>query len=130
MKSSNISLAVSLSVLMSVSSVYAADDVELGHKEFNEDCSVCHSVKEGKNKIGPSLFGIVGRKAGSIADYSYSDAMRAYGASGAAWSAENIGKYIRDPQKMVPGAKMPFKLPEKETDQELANLLAYLATLH
>lgn len=83
----------------------AAGDATKGADVFDGQCAECHSVKPGKNKKGPSLFGVVGRKAGSVADYSYSDAMKN---SGITWTSEKLDEYITHPKKTVPGDKMKF----------------------
>ncbi len=83
----------------------AAGDATKGADVFDGQCAECHSVKPGKNKKGPSLFEVVGRKAGSIADYSYSDAMKN---SGITWTPEKLDEYITHPKKTVPGDKMKF----------------------
>jgi cytochrome c len=102
----------------------AAGDVEAGADVFAGQCAECHSLKEGKNKKGPSLFGIVGRKAASIADFKYSDAMKA---SGFQWTAPQLDTYITLPKKAVPGGTMKFDgLPDAK---ERADLIAYLSTI-
>lgn len=83
----------------------AAGDATKGADVFDGQCAECHSVKPGKNKKGPSLFEVVGRKAGSITDYSYSDAMKN---SGITWTPEKLDEYITHPKKTVPGDKMKF----------------------
>ncbi len=87
-------------------------------------CKACHSLEAGKNMVGPSLKGLIGRTAGTAAGYSYSDAMKKAGADGLKWDEANLAKYIADPKATVPGNKMPFagvKDPAK-----LADLIAYL----
>jgi cytochrome c len=68
-------------------------------------CAGCHSAEPGKTKIGPSLAGVVGRKAGSMPGYAYSDALKI---SGLTWNADNLDKWLTSPQKAVPGTRMPF----------------------
>lgn len=102
-----------------------AADATRGAGVFDEECSECHSVTPGKNKKGPSLAGVVGRPAGSIADFNYSDAMKA---SGITWSADRLGAYVTAPKKTVPGGKM--KYDGLASDQARADLIAYLSTLH
>lgn len=80
-----------------------ADDP--GETIFKRYCAVCHTVEPGKNKIGPSLAGVVGRKAGTIPGYSYSDANKK---SGITWSEEELEKYLTNPREVVPGTKMLF----------------------
>ena len=67
-------------------------------------CTVCHSVTPGQNMVGPSLAGVVGRKAGSVAGFSYSPAMKS---SNLTWTEANLRRYIVDPHAVVPGGSMP-----------------------
>ena len=106
-----------------VPAAHAADATH-GASVFDEECAECHSVKAGKNKKGPSLYAVVGRPAGSIPDFNYSDAMKA---SGITWSADRLSDYIAAPRKTVPGGKM--KYDGLDSDQARADLVAYLTTL-
>ena len=84
-------------------------------------CKTCHAIEEGVNKIGPSLHGVVGRKAGSIAGFAYSAANKN---SGITWSPEKLYQYLENPQRVVPGTKMTFVgLPD---GQKRADVIAYL----
>ena len=103
---------------------HAAGDVEKGKDVFSTECAECHSVREGKNKKGPSLFAVVGRKAATVADATYSDALKA---SGILWSPDKVDAYVAAPKKLVPGGKM--KYDGLASAAERADLLAYLATL-
>lgn len=102
----------------------AAGDVEKGKDVFATECAECHSVREGKNKKGPTAFGVVGRKAATVADAVYSDALKA---SGITWTADKIDAYVTAPKKLVPGGKM--KYDGLASAAERADLIAYLATL-
>lgn len=82
-----------------------AGDAGHGAKLFEQECAECHSLKPGKNKKGPTLFAIAGRPAGSVADFVYSDAMKA---SGVTWTADKLDAYIAAPRKLVPGCKMKY----------------------
>lgn len=86
-------------------------------------CKVCHAVEAGVNKIGPSLHAIVGRKAGEVANYTYSAANKN---SGITWSPEKMFQYLEAPQKVVPGTKMTY--PGLPDPQKRADVIAYLAT--
>jgi cytochrome c len=86
-------------------------------------CQTCHAVEAGVNKIGPSLHGIVGRTAGSIAGYTYSAANKN---SGITWTPEKLFQYLEKPQRVVPGTKMAF--PGIPDPQKRADVIAYLQT--
>lgn len=87
-------------------------------------CKTCHSVEKNRNGIGPSLAGVVGRKAGTAPDYAYSDAMKN---SGIVWSEENLDRHIEKPSSVVSGNKMESLFPGGVPDQE--NRQAILAFL-
>ncbi len=104
----------------------ADGDAAKGEKVFAK-CKACHMVgPDAKNRVGPALTGIVGRTAGSAADFKYSDAMKAKNAEGLVWTEENIKSYLADPKGFVPGNKMTFAGLKKEDDRE--NVIAYLKT--
>lgn len=101
-----------------------AADVAAGKQVFQQQCSICHSDKPGVNKIGPSLFGVVGRKTGSEPGYDYSVANKN---SNITWTPEVLDKYINHPQKIVPGTKMPYGGLHNATKRQ--NLIGFLETL-
>jgi nitrite reductase (NO-forming) len=84
-------------------------------------CQACHSLEAGKNGLGPSLSGVIGQKAGHVATYNYSPAMKN---SGLTWDVATLDRYLADPQKIVPGNKMPF--PGLKTENERSAVIAYL----
>ena len=86
-------------------------------------CTTCHSIDAGVNKIGPSLHGVVGRKAGTVAGYTYSTANRD---SGITWTKEKLFQYLEKPQRVVPGTKMTFA--GWSDPQKRADVIAYLKT--
>ena len=102
-----------------------AQDAEAGAQVFRK-CATCHSTTEGQNRIGPSLFGIVGRTPAST-DYRYSDAMSAFGQGGNVWDIETLRTYLRSPRTVVQGTRMAF--PGIRDEAQLEDLLAYLETL-
>ena len=97
-------------------------DVAAGEKVFAL-CRSCHVLDEGVNRVGPSLYNVVGRKSGSVAGFAYSDANKA---SGVTWTEEVLFEYLKDPKGFMPGTKMAF--PGVKGDQDRANLVAYLAS--
>ncbi len=113
-----------LAVLLLAPVAARADgDADAGKTAFNK-CAICHSIKEGENKIGPSLHGVVGRASHSLPTYIYSEPMKKYDVT---WDKGTLDTYLTDPRKVVPGTKMIF--PGLKNDAERANVIAYLATL-
>jgi cytochrome c len=97
-----------------------AQDAAAGEKVFGV-CKMCHQVGEGaKNAVGPVLNGVIGRKAGSAAGYSYSDANKN---SGITWDEATFREYIRDPKAKVPGTKMIYAGLKDE--QKIGDLIAF-----
>jgi cytochrome c len=93
--------------------------------EISKKCSACHSLEQnGPNRVGPHLWGIVGREKASIADYSYSTAFKEQKGK---WSYDDLFHYLYDPKGSIPGNKMSFFGIKKPED--LADLVAYLRTL-
>ena len=100
----------------------AAQDAGAGAGVFQIFCSACHSVeRSGPKKAGPTLAGVVGRRAGSVAGFNYSAAMKAYGQT---WTPANLEVYLTAPTKTVPGTNMTFAGVKDATKR--ANLIAYL----
>lgn len=95
-------------------------DAKAGERVFAL-CRSCHVLEEGVNRVGPSLYNIVGRKSGSVEGYNYSDANKN---SGVAWTTDVLFEYLEDPKGFMPGTKMAFPGIKKEQDR--ANLIAYL----
>jgi cytochrome c len=105
-----------------IASSALAQDAAAGKSSFNK-CLACHAVGEGaKNKVGPELNGIDGRKSGTAAGYSYSDANKN---SGITWSKDTFLEYIKDPKAKIPGTKMIFAGIKNE--REANDLWAYLS---
>ena len=99
----------------------AKGDAAAGRLVFRK-CQACHSIEPGKNMLGPSLSGVIGRKAGTEAGYNYSPAMKS---AGIVWNPQTLDQYLTDPAKVVPGNKMPF--PGLKTADDRADVIAYLA---
>jgi len=103
-----------------------AGDSAAGKDVFLSECSKCHSVDKGRNKKGPSLFGVVGRPAGTAPGYHYSDAMKQVRWT---WTADKLHDYLSQPaKKAVPGTRM--KYDGLDDAKQLDDLISYLATLH
>ena len=96
-------------------------DLAHGEKVFKK-CAACHMIAaDGKNKIGPNLWGVIGRTAGSITDYKYSKAMKAYAKE---WTFEEMNSYLIKPQAYIKGTKMAFAGLRKEKDR--ASVILYM----
>ena len=116
------SLIVStLVILFPNASAQAEGDPALGEQQFRP-CSACHTVEEGgPNKIGPNLWGVIGRKAGSKEDFVYSPALKN---SDVVWTEENLHAWIEKPMNFIRGTRMPFGgIPSKDMRD---NVIAYL----
>ena len=97
-----------------IMALFASTSAAEGAKVFKK-CAACHSIKEdGANKIGPALWGVLGRSAGSITDYKYSKAMEAYGKN---WSFEEMNGFLKKPKDWIKGTKMSFAGLKKAEDR-------------
>jgi cytochrome c len=93
-----------------------------GAKVFAQ-CKACHVTDKGVNRVGPSLHGIVGRKAGTVAGFNYSTANKN---SGVTWDEKTLFVYLENPRKFMPGTKMAFA--GLKQPQQRADVIAYLKT--
>ena len=116
-------------------------DAAAGEEHFGRQCVACHVVQDaagevlaGRNaRVGPNLYGVIGRVAGSVEDYDYSELMETYGATGAVWEEANFVAYVQDPTGFLREAtgetsgrsKMAYQVRD---EQEAHDLYAYLAT--
>ena len=106
---------------INIAELLALGDIAHGEKVFKK-CSACHMIaSDGKNMIGPNLWGVIGRLAGSIDDYKYSKAMIAYGKE---WTYEEMNSYLIKPQAYIKGTKMAFAGLRKEKDR--ASVILYM----
>jgi cytochrome c len=107
----------------------AEGDATKGKAAFAK-CAICHQVGPGAaTLVGPELNGIVGRKAGSVADYPYSAGMKKLAGEGYVWSEENLDKWIADPKAMIPDSPMALAFPGVPDAGERADMIAYLKTV-
>jgi nitrite reductase (NO-forming) len=104
----------------SAGGVAVEGDADAGAKVFRK-CQACHSAEPGKNGVGPSLFGVVGKKAGAVEDFNYSPAMQG---SGIVWTPDNLDAFLTNPRQFMPGTKMVFAGLRAPEDR--ANVIAYL----
>ena len=110
---------VIFSIAIAIDIANAADPVN-GKKVFKK-CVACHSLQEGKNKIGPSLYNLLDRKIGSVEGYKYSKAMKN---SGVVWDEESLDKFLTKPRKFIPKTKMSFRGIKKKSLRD--DLIAFL----
>ena len=107
-------------LLAATGTAHAQGDAARGERLF-EQCHACHSVERGANDVGPTLFGVFARKAGELADFRYSPALKR---SGITWTAQTLDEFLADPQMKVPGNRMPYSgMPD---GRERGDLIAYL----
>jgi cytochrome c len=103
----------------------AAQDAAAGKAVFQSQCGVCHSVQAGRNLVGPSLFGIVGRPAGQVPGFHYSPANKS---SALTWDTATLDRYLTSPGVVIPHTTMTY--PGLKDAVRRAGLIAYLSTLH
>ncbi len=118
-------LAMAIAV-MAVAAPALAQDATKGEVVFNQ-CRACHAIGPGaKNKAGPQLNGIVGRKAASVSGFSYSDAMNKAAGNGLVWTEANLSSYLQSPDVFLPGGVMAYSGVKDEG--QLKDLIAFLKT--
>jgi cytochrome c len=116
---------LALGVLIAIAADPAlAADVDAGKTAFKK-CALCHTTEAGKsNKIGPTLFGIIGRKSASLDNFNYSESMKKFDHT---WDEATLDTYLADPRGAVPGTKMIFPGIKDKTERD--DVIAYLETL-
>ena len=120
-QASSSSVAETTDDKVDIAALMAMGDVVSGEKIFKK-CAACHSiVKGGKNKIGPALYNVVGRKVGGVTDYKYSKALAGYEKS---WTFEELNGFLLKPAKWIKGTKMAYAGLRKEKDR--ASIIKYL----
>lgn len=118
-----VALFAAISVVTLSTGQSQAQDAAAGEKVFTK-CKACHVADEDKNKVGPSLKGVIGRTAGTHEGFKYSPAMIEAGKGGLVWDDAKLTTYLHDPKGTVKGTKMAF--PGLKKDDEVANVIAYL----
>lgn len=126
-------VVAALGLCLSAGAAAAAGDAKKGEKVFKK-CKACHSLEEGKKKVGPSLFHIIGRKAGSVDGFKYSKSYTQAGEKGLMWTEENLISYLENPKKFMRAyledkkAKSKMVMKFKKLKQR-ENVTAYLQSL-
>lgn len=105
---------------MSMGTALADGDAKKGKRVFNK-CKACHNLEKKRNKVGPHLVGILGRKAGTVENFKYSSAMKK---SAIVWDEKTLDAYVTAPKKYIPGNKMTFAGLKNESQRK--DLIAYI----
>ena len=118
-------IVLALGATLAAATPAFAADATAGQFVYKAKCAMCHGVTaKAPAGIGPRLFGVIGRKAGTLPGYTFSPAMKA---SGLTWTAVAVKRFLANPQGTVRGTKMPFAPMTAAADRD--NVAAYLATL-
>jgi len=112
-----LAVALTMPAILVAPQAWSADAVR-GQDLYESRCGACHSIDA--NRVGPAHKGVVGRKAGSVADYDYSPAVKA---SGIIWTEQTLDRWLSDPEKTIPGQKMNYSVPD---EQDRLDVIAYL----
>ena len=115
----------SLACALAAPAAHAADAAS-GKALFDKTCANCHSTQAGVNKVGPTLFDVVGRPIASVPGYDYSKTMRAVAKQWKAWDEAHLGAYLSNPRQVLHGVKMFFAVPDAG---DRADVIAYLRQL-
>jgi cytochrome c len=114
-----------VALLLGPATAALAADPAAGQKIFKTQCGICHAAEAGRNGIGPTLFGVVGRRSGSVPGFNYTADHKKLDVT---WDAATLDKYLANPRAMVPDTSMIYA--GLKDDAKRADLVAYLATLH
>jgi cytochrome c len=117
--------AVVVALLQFAASPAHAQSAEAGRQVFRQVCSICHEVAPDRNRVGPTLFGVVGRKTGAVSGFHYSDANKN---ANLTWDQATLDRYIANPRGTIPGTTMAYA--GLKDDAKRHDLIAYLVTLH
>ena len=126
-------LALAAGILLTPFMAAADGNEKFGETRF-KNCLTCHSLEKNKHKFGPSLFNVVGRKAGSEKTYRYSEAYLTANKMGLVWTAKNLANYLRDPGEFLAtflsvDAVRPKMMTRLSNDHVREDIVAYLKTL-
>ena len=116
-------LILAAALTVPAAAAFAEGDAVAGAKVFKQ-CQACHSAVDDKNKVGPTLMGVVDRPVATVPGFKYSKAMIEFGAGGKVWSEDLLKEYLPKPRDLVKGTTMTFAGLKKEDDIE--NVIAYL----
>jgi cytochrome c len=116
-------LVIGFALSVGVVCAASAQDASAGEKVFAK-CKACHVIDGPTNRVGPSLHGVIGRTAGTVEGFKYSEAMIQHGKDGLVWNNETIDQYLADPKGYIPKNKMAF--PGLKKPEDRANVIAYI----
>ncbi|MBI3453924.1 MAG: cytochrome c family protein [Rhodospirillales bacterium] len=120
-----IALSIAATLGYSAAAYASSDDAAEGEKIFKRTCASCHvTAKDGPKRLGPTLFGVIGRHSGSVEGFRYSEANKK---ADITWTPEILDKYLTDPKAMIPGTTMSFAGLKKAEERQ--HIISYLKTL-
>lgn len=114
----HITVVLAVTLMAATSAVIAAGNAVRGQQLYESRCVGCHSVDQ--NRVGPAHQGVFGRRAGRVVGYDYSAALKA---SRVVWSEKTLNAWLANPERMIPGQKMGYRVTEAA---DRADLIAYL----
>ena len=117
------SVVIAFALSLGATGSALAQDAAAGEKVFAK-CKACHVVDTPTNRVGPSLQGVIGRAAGTLEGFKFSESMIQHGKDGLVWSNETIDQYLSNPKGFIPKNKMAF--PGLKKPEDRANVIAYI----